>query len=1287
LPRQPTGTDLDQWSARFEARHHLPTLVRRLILATATPNSLRMAAAEAVSEPGFDGILELDAPAGPFMPQGRSVWELGAGNDPARKAASDYSTRTAQTPPDERSLTTFVFVTSRSWPGARAWAAERAGGEDGWSNVIALDAEDLATWVSTCPGVSAWLSTEYLGQPLQGITPLRGWFSEWAGSTDPTIPAALLMAGRKQAAVRLWEDLTGAAATSQVIAARSRDEAVAFVAAVLLIPPAADAEPGGDNANDDTPPPDRSRHAEPPVTAGEVLLERALVVHDLAGWTASSVHEQPTVIICLLDDINPEAALRAGHQVILVEAGGTSDRLLPPISRSEARAIWEQQGLDFRQADELARAARRSLTSLRRRMARTRRLQHPAWSQGDNGTLLAPLLLAGAWRDDVPGDQRVVEALLAGAPWPSVARRLAAIGTSEDPPLRERAHMWEFLDQVDAWDALSSALTAHDLDLYEQLTATVLTEPDPAATMTEAERKKQFLTFDSQHRRDHSPVLRRGLAETAALLGAVVGDRELPGGQTGQTRASVLIRTLLADADSSRWHLLADLLPVLAEAAPDRFLDAVEASLNNPGQPLMALFDEHDTGLGLSVGSNHSALLWALETLAWSPQHLTRVAVVLARLDEADPGGRLSNRPEASLAATLHLIFPQSPVDTALRLRVVDTVRRHAPQSGWKLLSTLVSTVNRGMILRTGPTWRDWPREPVPVTYADVGESILGLTERIVADAGADAQRWAAAVALIDDVPPAGRLLMLEAADAQWEQIDIDGRRRIVDELTELVSKHQQFRDAVWALDDAGLEQLQAWLDAHPVPGLQRADSALFTWWPRGIGRPDDESAQAQLVQDRAQAVARALDEGLEGVARLARAAELPETVGQALASHTADLDQAVLDLLGGEDGALHRLAHGVATARQDDPAWLAAQVAARPGQAVDLLLTARMSRDVLDLVDSGPEATSAAYWARVKPWAVPEDLVIECAEALLAHDRPFSAVWLLAHAGKTEQRPQDVIARALTAPTQGTQEPVTDAPTIEHAVGVLLDALAGAGADDEQVAGLEWFYFPLLQHQRDPHALYRRLARDPDFFTDVVSVLYKPDPATEAGSDSQQAAPAAQPDIEPAAELDASSQVPFDVAYGLLHDWRLPLPGTGMVGEAGRSPAQTWVDRARAHLAARGRSKIASVVIGEALSGPQTDPDGLWPSGAIRDVLEQEQDRRLEEGLMLGRMNQRGVTVRGPYDGGEQERRLAEQYRTWASQVRNDSPRAGVVLDELARSYDADARREDHDADEQAGR
>ena len=65
--------------------------------------------------------------------------------------------------------------------------------------------------------------------------------------------------------------------------------------------------------------------------------------------------------------------------------------------------------------------------------------------------------------------------------------------------------------------------------------------------------------------------------------------------------------------------------------------------LEGTGELIRPVFDEQ---LGLLFPtSKHTGLLWALETLAWDPEFFRRSVLLLARLAQIDPGGRLGNRP------------------------------------------------------------------------------------------------------------------------------------------------------------------------------------------------------------------------------------------------------------------------------------------------------------------------------------------------------------------------------------------------------------------------------------------------------------------------------------------------------------------------------------------------------------------------------------------------------------------------------------------------------------------
>lgn len=1311
-----TATDLDQWSPTQQARAHLPSLIRATVMASVAPDSIRFPAAEGVDEPGFDALIEVAGGAPPYVPAGRSVWEIGTGGDIGRKAGSDYLKRTRAIPAAQRRAATFVFVTSRRWPGKDAWVERRVARGD-WAAVQAYDAADLALWLETVPGVRARFS-ELLGRQPYGLTPLTRWAADWRDQTEPALPLELLLAGRRPQARRLAAALVLEPGGQQLVAAPSRDEGVAFLAVSLLSPrldddpgdgqpvttegePAAPLpEPGPDEAGaalTTTAP--AGRGELPGAAQREAVAERTLVVHDEAGWRRAVSYDHPVVLVPLFDDPNVTAALRAGHSVVVARRARSGDDALPPLHRTEARQASERLGLGHGQADALARSARRSLTSLRRRISRGRAVRPPAWAEGASASVLAPLLLAGTWRDDVEGDREAVAELADRQTWRTLARDLMALRSAEDAPLAERDHRWQFVDVVDAWDALADTITSDDLDSFHRLAESVLTEPDPAAALTAAERQRRSLSLEGLPTRRYSTELRHGLADTAALLGAVLGERRLGGGRTGQQHADQLVFRLLHDADADRWIVLSEVLPLLAEAAPSVFLDALDQSLRQHPAPVMALFAEQPDLMGTSW-SRHSHLLWSLESLAYGPQHLSRVVLALARLAALDPGGTLANRPAASLHDALHLAMPRSAVAAPARLAILDRVRTAEPAVGWTLMLDLVRSLDRAMMLRTGPRRRNWPvPDRTTIDIAEVVAAVNDLAEQLAQDATSDAARWAELADRIDRFPVAGRDRLLDTLTQRWEQLPASGAAEIAKRVAERIAQHEQHPQAKWALPADQLERLRGFVTHRGAPTDPAEElRSLFSYRPRQGGRDlfRDRDLLISLQQDTLREV---LTDGLPAVLELAASVQQPWALGATLAAVTGEHDQDVLDLIGRADPAAHQLAAGLVAHRHaSSPSWLAETVQARPGQAGALLLLVEVSPALLDLVGRLGPTVAAEFWRTVSPWRVRGDAVEPAAAALLAHDRPYSALAVLSDVGtdRAAPFPAELAVRALKAPISGSSEGLEVIDSAAYVIGLLLDRLEQAGVDAGALADLEWFYLPLLDDQRPPRALYTRLATDPAFFAEIVSLVYR--------SDSDLAEPAAVDPGGTAAEADASEPDPLDapladiddaaeesrdsaelraqlstVAWTLLHGWHAPLPGAAKPAMIpATAPVAGWVDAARAELAARQRTTIASAVIGQALSGAVTDADGTWPSLPIREVLEREQDARLEGELAIGRFNHRGVTMRSPYSGGQQERDLAARYQGWADRVRDTWPRAGAVLDRLARDYLTDAQRED---------
>jgi hypothetical protein len=213
----------------------------------------------------------------------------------------------------------------------------------------------------------------------------------------------------------------------------------------------------------------------------------------------------------------------------------------------------------------------------------------------------------------------------------------------------------------------------------------------------------------------------------------------------------------------------------------------------------------------------------------------------------------------------------------------------------------------------------------------------------------------------------------------------------------------------------------------------------------------------------------------------------------------------------------------------------------------------------------------------------------------------------------------------------------------------------------------LEWTYFGLFQASgRDSTLLEAGLARDPHFFVEVVSSVYRAD-----GDDSS----------DTGEEYSAEKIAIAEQSYTLLDKWSV-VPGSEEHGAIDAGALNEWVQKARELAITARRVDVIDQQIGAILSAARADTNGDWPPKPVRDILERLRSKELEVGFQVGTRNRRGVATRGPLDGGPQERDLKRNYEALAKRFRSAFPRTASVLRALASSYKVDALYMDQLAD-----
>ncbi len=641
-----TSADIKNWVST-KSRHcqeTMPELLSRLILATATSvERIDFPCGDSVTTGGWDGTLETTS-SSPFFPQGVSGWEIGAEASAGTKAEGDYKKRTDDLLGLVNSESTFVFVTPRVWPGRGKWEKGKDA-EKKWKGVRVIAADDLELWLASAPAVALWLTRQIGKVPSADIRDLEAVWEEWSEGTEPKMLPELVVSGRTEdtEAIHQW---LGKGADILEVQGDSPDEAFAFLYAAISTLP-----------------------EEKRVQA----LACCVVVQNISEFRQlmQAYKDYPLIIAVPGECIEaaPLAKSKGQHVFVSMDAKTIGIRDVLRLARPQ-RSVVEKSlidgGLSEADAQKIARDSGRSMPVLRRQLFRSAAVSAPTWANAESARILIPLLFAGAWDENKEGDQQVIE-MLSGMSYESFVNALTPLLSADDSPIRKIGSVWMLKSPLDAWFLLSRHLTGGALKLLEKAVLAVLTKTDPKYDLEPEKRWAAALYGKSS---PYSEWLRTGLVESLVLI-AVYGNRS-PHIASTQAFVDHVVKEVFASADKwEEWSSVKDVTPLLAEAAPDSFMEVVEQNIQRDA-PLFTELMKDDGGLFGEC--RYSGLLWALEGIAWSSEYFGCAVNTLFELARIDEGGRWSNRPINSLADIFHPGFPQTHATPEERLAVLSSI-------------------------------------------------------------------------------------------------------------------------------------------------------------------------------------------------------------------------------------------------------------------------------------------------------------------------------------------------------------------------------------------------------------------------------------------------------------------------------------------------------------------------------------------------------------------------------------------------------------------------------------
>ena len=1247
-----SALQLSQWGKTRRAEEELPKLVSHLIRSELFASGfIRAPSDERIIEPGQD--IAATAPRKTrHIPEGPSVWEVGTTMDARKKATEDVERH--RVPAGwQPETTSFVFVTTEAWAGANEWAFKQRA-KHPWRSISVLDATDLQSWIEESLGVQLWLM-DRMNLKREGFQWLREAVQEWSSAADPP-PKPSLLESSVERHFTAWRDWVHSTPDKPLtIIGESRGESRLFIQALI-----------------------EREHSHPPRTPIE-----GLCVSTKEGIRQLAASPPCDVVVIPTSEAAREAAVACCRsiRVALPTTGQpqVSDPLsVSPAGRTQVQEFLVGEGCDSGRAAQLARSSGGSVSVLRR-------LTHKDGNRARDFQLphrLSPILAAaglfGIWDAGSAADRTVVLRLTGQQFDKDIEEAWAELLNLPETPVWMDGERRGVNSRLDTWQRFTEGkITPQAVDRYFTAVGNALREA-PLERLGE----RLLLLKEYQALRDSqiSGELLRGLAQGLVLL-AEFGDRIDPRlvGPPVSVRVQDVVFAALKDMTVERLQALHTVMPLLAEAAPEAFMEAMEADVQRTESAQKALLNyrggDSESGSarhllnGTDALSYRSSLMWAYETLAWFPEHAERAIDLLAQLADEKVLDHHGGQPRQSLAQLLKPWHCGSALDSERHCVVLrklardhsewafDFVRKCLP-AGHDIAETTNLPLWRGQADGAGNARPIEHRIAVHRTAADVLVQNAGTSDRTVL----------AAIDSVDNLPEeeAARVWESVTSWARSESRSTEERTRLVRRLTALADgaliQHRREDNREGAR--RALKELSAFSVTAPDLWLFGNDATIREH------RPEDASwevTEERLEQKRRSALQLLRESGgIEAILSLVPEVSNTSLVGN-VASHVlstneiqlaarralqADGDASLSPMRWFIQGLLEGIDEPDADALADaiqsssfadqNPNWLPCLLARLPlglGSSRSDGLSGEGLKHYWEQFDSGRQVVPPHR----KDWLI---------AGLCSVARPRAALGALR--GDFEGTRTELLRLLIDTLPQSKEQTMSHWDEKE----LVEEIRKRPDLSPVDAVGIEFMFFDMLEPDEMP-ALAKAVASNPLWLQEALMLCMR---RRDHGEDPSEWTERRENASEPLRRR----------AYSLFQ-WLPRLPGTTSSGyDVDRGFA--WTAEILSFAEQHNRRKIAETLLGNAFGSAGFHKDGA-PKHELTELLERVRCSRIEEGVAATAGDQLGAVRLPDDDAGRPYRDREKFYGDMEKRYRDSAPRTARVMRLLQRRFAGEGR------------
>lgn len=1053
----------------------------------------------------------------------------------------------------------------------------------------------------------------------EGIKAIKDFWDYWATGDGFILHSDLVLAERTEQISHVVKSAFNPGVHR--VAASSVSEAIAFVCAALLL------------SNDDS-------------------FKNAYVITKESSYEKIMATDPSGLIIITDLNLNHNVAANKGN--VIFHCGLRKGNGLPELSPSAFAKSIEKSLSKNVEEYHLARQGGYDVVSLRRILKIE--CKNPDWLTPQNVGIITNLCLLGGWNESFNGDKEIIENFT-NQKYDDFISQISPLLKADNAPIIKIGPEWKVKSPIDLFSLIINHITDIHIEKLREQLSYLSVDVDSKALEKLEEQSIRFYKNNQMI----SNAMKHGIYSNLAILSNIFDHED----SEKSEKIKRIVAEELSSYDLEQYLSNRHFIIYFASANPKAFLDFIINDIQKGAMLLDALFKGRKKDLSLTGWEiNYSELIHALECIALDKRFLYKVTYILFYAMKYPKVGNYVDSVKDLLGRIYQLVQPQTNASFNERFNVLLQLKSiYSKEVFWTLCHMIdsISESHSFFISQGFPTqiYRH-EKETEAITKEDLTKILLFIPEAY--SSNEDEYLMCLNIAMRRNLVSLTSPLVDFLTN---ESVNFKKNVKIIDKVEKEISHHERYKGAYWALSDAELipfKDLAKTLCSDDILMLNRRffrhDSLLQTdsCLPEELAECETKS---QILRGlKLLEIIKAL--GIDAIWDFAKTVENPQSIFEGLATLTnPDYSQELYTaLVANKIEATNACVYFSHTYnRIGETAYL---------KLIDNLHNIDSSKIAVPLYapswteilskkaeDLGPDV-DRDYWMNVHVWQRPKLEVVESVILkLLKSKRGWDVISLIKDQDYIKAISVELKISALKGAIFNLHE--NKSRSDFYSFNKILLSI-----EDEEIHGTQFEKDILEIEGLLFHTLNRHLNKGEELHI-VRAIKWNPHLMIDLLKSYEQL-------------NTQDSFIGFDLIHRFVNEVNLII----CQREDGSIDFNSVINYLSTIIDCTDLP-FGNTLIGNLLHSIMIAEHE--PSKEFCRVIETLANDDVDRQLYLAISNSRGVTCRGCFEGGQQERNLANHYAKIARDLFPYSPRLKKVFDNLEKNYLADAQRMDEQA------